>query len=202
MSNDHERTGKPGISRGMIGAVLAAGAILAGSIFTLQAVAGSRTYQHITTEAGYQLNFHRAGYKRFSQLTDEEIETRVNRVVRHIAIEIDATDEQQRKIVALVTAVAREMRPIRDNIVANRKQMHDLLLAEKIDRDAMEKMRAERIAEIDQLSKNVVTAVADVAEVLTVEQRRTLEERIREFRDMFGHHGRRGRPGRSGRWHD
>lgn len=196
MSKDQDQTGRSRLSKGMIGAILAAGALVAGGIFTLQAVAESRTYQHVVTEAGYQLNFHRAGHKRFSELTDEEIEKRINRVVRHVAIEIDATDEQQQKIVALVTAVAKEMKPLRENLLANRRQMHDLLLAETIDREAMERIRAARIAEVDQLSKNVVVAVADVAEILTVEQRRTLEERIREFRGTFGGHGRHGRGGR------
>ena len=195
MSNEQTPSPKTRLSRSTIGGILIAGAIVAGSIFAVQAIADNRTVQHAVTEVGYRATLHRAGHKHFSDLTDAEIEARVARVVRHIAIEIDATDEQQKKIVALVTALAKEAKPLRENMMASRKQVHDLLLAETIDREALEKMRVERIAEVDQLSKNVVTAVADVAEVLTVEQRRTLEERIREFRGMVGHHRHR-------RWRD
>ena len=53
-------------------------------------------------------------------------------------------------------------------------------------REALEKIRGERLAEVDRLSKILTTAIADVAEVLTPKQRRVLEERIREFRSMRG----------------
>ncbi len=87
------------------------------------------------------------------------------------------------------------MKPLHAQMHASRDEMKALLLADTIDRAAMEKMRAERIAEVDQISKDLVNAVADVAEVLTPEQRVVLEERIREFRKMFGGH-RRGHHGK------
>lgn len=187
MSEQEQNGRKRSISRGKVGGALIAGALVVGGIFSVQAIAGSKTFQHATTEAGYQMNVHFAGKKRFAEMSDEDIEKRVNRVVRHIAIEIDANDEQQKKIVALVTAVARDMKPIRASMIASRDEMKALLLADTIDREALEAMRVARMAEVDAMSKNVVTALADVAEVLTLEQRRTLEERIREFRGMMGH---------------
>jgi Spy/CpxP family protein refolding chaperone len=64
-------------------------------------------------------------------------------------------------------------------------------LADSIDRTALEKLRAERLAEAEMISKNLVGALADVAEVLSPEQRKVLDERINEFRSLHrgGHHG-------------
>ena len=66
------------------------------------------------------------------------------------------------------------------------KEIHDLLLADTIDREALEKLRAERLAEAGRISQNLVNAVVEVAEVLSPEQRKLLDERIREFRSMRG----------------
>lgn len=194
MSTDQEKTPKTSASLGKAFAILTAGAIAIGGVLGVQAVAGSNTFQHLTTEVGYKGNWHRGGHKRLSEMTDEEIEQKITRVVKHVAIEIDATDEQQTKIIALAAAVAKDMKPLHAQMHASRDEMKALLLADTIDRAAMEKMRAERIAEVDQISKDLVNAIADVAEVLTLEQRVVLEERIREFRKMFGGH-RRGHHG-------
>ncbi len=75
-----------------------------------------------------------------------------------------------------------------DRMRATGKEIHDLLLADTIDRAALETLRAERLADAEQISKNLVSALADVAEVLSPEQRKVLNERIEQFRSM-----RRGR---------
>ena len=54
---------------------------------------------------------------------------------------------------------------------------------------AIEAFRAEQIAQVDAISKRVAQAVTDAASVLTVEQRRKIEERMRP------------RPGFWGGWH-
>lgn len=197
MSTKQEQTPKSGVSKGKVIGIITAGAIVVAGVFSFQAVAGSNTFQHMTTEIGYKGNWQRGDRKRFSEMSQEEIESRITRIVKHVAIEIDANDEQQGKIIALVAAVAKDMKPVHERMHVSRDEMKALLLADTIDRAALETMRAARIAEVDQISKDLVNAVADVAEVLTLEQRQVLEERIREFRKMFGghrgrHHGRHG----------
>lgn len=167
-------------------------AALIGGAFTVQAVADSRTYQHfkLATSEGMSTHgmFHKAGYRRgfggehFANMSDEEIEKRVNRIVRHVAIEIDATDEQTKKITAIVVGVAKDVKPLRSQFKATGKEIHDLLLKETIDRAKMEELRAKRFADADAISQNMVTALADIAEVLTPEQRIKLEKRVEEFR--------------------
>ena len=74
---------------------------------------------------------------------------------------------------------------------ATGKELHDLLLADTIDRAALERLRAERLADAERISKNLVGALADVAELLSPEQRKVLDERINEFSSLHrgGHHG-------------
>ena len=68
---------------------------------------------------------------------------------------------------ALITAVAKDLKPVHDRLRTTKKEIHDLLLADTIDRTALEKLRAERLAEAELISKNLINALADVAEVLS-----------------------------------
>ncbi|MEZ5810594.1 MAG: Spy/CpxP family protein refolding chaperone [Rhizobiaceae bacterium] len=175
-----------------------AGAVLLGSAYGMQALAQSKTYAHMkefaASEGGGWHGRHHGwgrhggpdGPGRFADMSDAEIEAAITRMVRHVAIEIDATDVQSEKITALLTAVAKDLKPVRDQMRAAGEQVHELLLAETIDRQALERVRTERLAEADRISKNLVNALADVGDVLTAEQRKVLDERIKQFRGMRG----------------
>jgi Spy/CpxP family protein refolding chaperone len=110
-------------------------------------------------------------------------------MVKHVSIEIDASQEQETKLIELATRAAREVMPLRDDMRETREKLHDLLMAETIDREALDALRSERLAQFEQVSKSLVDTLADVAEVLNREQREILDERIREFRSR--HEGRR-----------
>ncbi len=166
-------------------------AIAIGGVFGVQALANSKTYEHMKVNAGFSSGWHGGDHKRFADWSDADIEARIERMVKHVAIEIDATQEQQEKITALATAVAIDLKPVHDRLRASGKELHELLLADTIDRAALERLRAERLADAERISKNLVSALADVAEVLSPEQRQALDERINEFRSRHrgGHHG-------------
>ncbi len=166
-------------------------AIAMGGVLGVQALANSKTYEHMKVNAGFSSGWHGGDHKRFADWSDADIEARIERMVKHVAIEIDATQEQQEKITALATAVAKDLKPVHDRLRATGKELHDLLLADTIDRAALERLRAERLADAERISKNLVGALADVAEVLSPEQRKALDERIDQFRSMHRgrHHG-------------
>jgi periplasmic protein CpxP/Spy len=120
-----------------------------------------------------------------------QIEDRADRMVRHVAIEIDATTEQQDKLRALVKGAVKDLVPMRDKARDARAKARGLLTQDKIDRAEIEKFRAEQVALADAFSKRVSQAIGEAAEVLTPEQRRKLADRLPP-----GGHG----PGSGPRW--
>jgi periplasmic protein CpxP/Spy len=163
-------------------------AIAVGSVFGVQAVANSKAGAHmmvLASDGGWHGGWHGRGHRgRFANMTDAEIEKKIERMVRHVAIEIDATSEQQTKITKLFVAAAKEIKPMRGQMRDSGRKIHDLLLADKIDREALEKIRTARLADADRASKTIVNAIAEAAEILSPDQRKVLEERIQKFRSM------------------
>ena len=166
-------------------------AIAIGGVLGVQALANSKTYGHMKLYTSNMSGEHGGHHKGFADLSDADIEAQIERIVKHAAIEIDATQEQQENITALVTAVAKDMKPVHDRMRATGKEIHELLLANTIDRAALERLRAERLADAERISKDLVSTLADVAEILSLEQRKVLNERIEQFRSMHrgGHRG-------------
>ncbi len=128
---------------------------------------------------------------------------RADRMVRHLAIELDASNEQQDKLRAVVKSAIGDVLPMREKVQAARQQARKLLTEPTIDRAAIEKLRAEQIALADTFSKRVAQALEDAAEILTPEQRRKLDERLPQMgggRGPMGG-GMMGGPGRGwNRW--
>jgi len=114
------------------------------------------------------------------------LEARADRMVRHAAVELGANADQQEKLSTIVKAALKDILPVREKLLAARKQGRELLTADNIDRAALEKLRAEQIATHDAASKRLVQALADAAEVLTPEQRKKLDTMIAERRQGRG----------------
>jgi Spy/CpxP family protein refolding chaperone len=107
-----------------------------------------------------------------------QAEDRADRMVRHLAIEIDATSQQQDKLRAIAKAAAKDLVPMREKAVAARERAHTLLTQPSIDRAAIESFRGDQIALADAASKRIAQALTDAAEVLTPEQRRKIDEHL------------------------
>ena len=103
-------------------------------------------------------------------------------MVRHLAVEVDATPEQQERLRGIVRSAVRDLVPMRDKLQTGRQRVHELLTQTTIDRTAIEAFRSERMALADQASRRVTQAIADAAAVLTPEQRRTIAEHIQARR--------------------
>lgn len=107
-----------------------------------------------------------------------EMEERLERMLKHAYVEIDATPEQQQRIDPIVKQAAAELRPLRAQVRAARREGLKLFSAPSIDRGAIERLRREQMAAADAASKRFTQALADVADVLTPEQRQTLAARF------------------------
>jgi Spy/CpxP family protein refolding chaperone len=86
---------------------------------------------------------------------------------------------------AIVAGAVDDLFKLRDQHQANRAALHtELMGAATIDRAALEETRKSEMALADQASKRLVQALADIAEVLTPEQRQALAERIHRHHQM------------------
>jgi protein CpxP len=119
------------------------------------------------------------------------VEDRADRMVRHLAIEVDATAEQQERLRAIVRSTVRDLVPLREKAMNSRQRGRELLTQTTIDRAAIESLRADQMALADQASRRVAQAIADAASVLTPEQRRKIADRIDTWR-AYTHRWHRG----------
>jgi protein CpxP len=109
-------------------------------------------------------------------LTPAQIDDRIDRMTKHAAIELDATQDQQAKIATIAKAAAGDLRALREKAQAAHAQAITLFTAPTVDRSAIERLRAEQIGLAETASKRIAQALADAAEVLNPEQRRKVAD--------------------------
>lgn len=139
---------------------------------------------------GWHGGWHGPGFMH-GPLTPEQIEDRVDRGIRHVAIELDATPEQQEKLRTIAKGAVKDLLPMREKAQTARARAAELLTQPKVDRSAIEAFRAEQLSLADAASKRFAQAVGDAAEVLTPEQRQKAHELLK-WRRGFWHGWRRG----------
>lgn len=114
---------------------------------------------------------------------------RIEKMVKHFAVEVDATPEQQEKLTAIAQQAAKDLEPMRAQAMETRKQAIELLSQPSVDRAALEKLRASKLAHADAASRRITQALGDAAEVLTPEQRKQVAEHIERRRGRHRHWG-------------
>jgi Spy/CpxP family protein refolding chaperone len=156
-------------------------------------ITGAAVNKALSNPFGFGPGWHGArGHWGSVPLDPAMIEDRADRMVRHLAIELDANNDQQEKLRGVVRAMLKDVLPARERAFAARRQARELLTANTIDRAAIEKLRADQIALADTVSKRVTQALGDAADVLTPEQRRKLSDRLPPFGMGMGPGWRRG----------
>src|ERR1700716_792406 len=105
-------------------------------------------------------------------LTPAQIDDRIDRMTKHMAIELDATADQQVKIANIAKAAIGDLRPLREKAQAARTQAVTLLTAPTIDHAAIERLRAEQIVLAETAGKRITQALTDAGDVLNPEHRR------------------------------
>ncbi|HXJ83622.1 MAG TPA: periplasmic heavy metal sensor [Candidatus Methylomirabilis sp.] len=114
------------------------------------------------------------------------LDERLDRMLKHLYVEVDATDAQKQLLGPIVKSAASDLLPLRTRMRDARQQAVTLLSQEHVDRAALETLRAEQLQLAEQASRRLTQALADVADVLTVAQRKQLAERMGRW------HGHRG----------
>jgi Spy/CpxP family protein refolding chaperone len=114
-------------------------------------------------------------------------EEHLDRMLKHLYVEIDATDAQKAKLEPIVKQAANDLRPLREQSRDARRRGVELFSADPIDRAAIEHARVAQIKMADAASRRFTQALADVAEVLAPEQRKKFAARIARRGHGHGH---------------
>ena len=130
--------------------------------------------------------WHRGGFAA-GALDPAAVDEHLERMLRHLYVEIDATDEQKQRLAPIVKQAAKDLLPLREKMQAARKQAIELLTRETIDRGAIEALRAEQLQLAEQASRRIAQSLADAAEVLSPAQRKELAGRIEKHRHGWRH---------------
>jgi Spy/CpxP family protein refolding chaperone len=146
----------------------------------LAAGIGVKAFAH----GGYG-RWHRGGFMG-APLDPARLDEHLDRMLKHLYVEIDATEAQKQQLAPIVKAAAQDLLPLRTRFHDARRQAIELLSQPTIDRAALEILRAEQLSLAEQASKRFVQALADVADVLTPAQRKQVAERMSRW------HGSRG----------
>lgn len=121
---------------------------------------------------------HGGGPMGMGAMDPAQMEERADKAIRHLAIEIDATPEQQTKLQGIAKALVRDMAPMRGAHVEVMQRGRSLLTGATVDAAEVEKFRAEQVARMDAMTKRVSQALVEAASVLTPEQRRRIADRL------------------------
>ena len=130
--------------------------------------------------------WHRGGFMA-GPLDPAQVDEHLDRMLKHLYVEIDATEEQKQRLAPIVKQAAKDLLPLREKIRAARNQAIGLLTGDTIDRGAFEALRAEQLLLAEQASRRIVQALGDAAEVLTPAQRKELAARVEKHRHGWGH---------------
>jgi Spy/CpxP family protein refolding chaperone len=101
-------------------------------------------------------------------------------VARHVDRMLDglnASDAQRTQIKQIAQAAAADLKTQHDAGKALRDRQRQVFAAPTVDANAAESLRQQMLAQHDQASRRVLTAMLDISRVLTPEQRATLAQR-------------------------
>jgi periplasmic protein CpxP/Spy len=111
----------------------------------------------------------------------------VDHVLKHLYVEIDATDAQKAKIGPLVQQAASDLLPLHTQLQAAHAQVVQGLTQPTVDRAALEAARESHLQLAEQASKRIVQLIGDVGDVLTPAQRNALASHLEQLHGMPNH---------------
>lgn len=147
-------------------AVLVAGATLVGGVAALANGTGMCGCHH-----GMISGTHSAA----------DVSAHVDHMLKHVYVEIDATDAQKAQITPMVKQAVNDLLPLHAQLNAAHTQIVQGLTENPIDRAALEAARVAHLQLADQASKRLVQLIADVGDVLTPAQRNALATHLKSL---------------------
>jgi protein CpxP len=110
-----------------------------------------------------------------------DVSAHVDHMLKHLYVEIDATDAQKAQITPLVKQAVTDLLPLHAQLRAAHTQAIQALTQNTVDRTALEAARVAHLQLADQASKRFVQLIADVDELLTPAQRGALAVHLQKM---------------------
>ena len=176
-SNDRQSVGERQTPQARSRRRFLAGA-LTGVLLGSMLAGGVSLYAHAQPGPGWWFGAGRGpgGYFRHAAYDPEMVRTRIEFATDWILSRIEASDAQHQQVKAIVQATVQDLAQMREQHHQNRQTLLQTLAQPTIDRATLGDVRRAELQLADTASERLVTALADVAEVLTPEQRTKLLE--------------------------
>jgi protein CpxP len=116
------------------------------------------------------------GHQGQHAMTPEALKAHIGKMIEQCAS--DADSDRKARLAAIADAAVDDLRPTHEQFRRDHERVHALMMAPVVDRAALEQWRAAQIRQIDIMSRRVVTAAADAADLLSPEQRASCAGRL------------------------
>jgi Spy/CpxP family protein refolding chaperone len=113
--------------------------------------------------------------------TEAELQTMMERRMEHLLDMVDADDEQRAQVEGIVARSAPEWFKVKQEGRALRQEIKDALLKEPVDRARIEAAKQKLDALATRAMDSGIDGLADIAEILTPEQRKQVADKLARF---------------------
>src|SRR5437773_8937624 len=109
-------------------------------------------------EGGGYCGWHRGGFAA-GPLDPSQVDEHLDRMLKHLYVEIGATEEQKQKLAPIVKQAAKDLLPFRERIREARGKALELLTQDSVDRAAIEALRPEHLQLAEQAPRRGAPSV-------------------------------------------
>jgi protein CpxP len=113
-----------------------------------------------------------------------DVSAHVDHMLKHLYVEVDATDAQKAQIAPLVKQAVDDLLPLHSQLHAAHAHAMQALTQTTVDRGSLEAARAQHLQLADRASKRFTQLIADVGDVLTPPQRKALADHLEQMHGM------------------